>query len=973
MKHLSDVVVNQFNIPLAFASVQVNVHGGGAANIFSDDGITAAPNPITCDGQGRLSFYAADGRYDLIATSNGITTTVSDVEIADILQASATDASWVSEAIQLVNQTTLAPIPPAGRVVIYSKASDKGLFYRDETGVETGPLGTGGGGGGGGTPGGSNTQVQFNDAGSFGGDSTFTYNKTLKLLTNSGSTYLGDGQSSFDPNIQNYFGSPDRTAGIGASFGSTTSGFNTGLGGMAQSNNAAVSAVGVYGATLRNTTGTGSYSVALEGDAIFDIPVSTTEPKQQASIYGFAQNVGLGTVTTLSTVYSQLVNSAGATVTNAYVFDGEIDNVGTVGTAAFYHVPVVSGIGGTLNAGVLIENQGSGAKDYAINIRGGKIHNDDYAPSVVVCTDSGKNLTTTGCPSSGGSSAFSALTAATAANTVNNGNNQQTWEWTLTSSSIGLGIVEGVPSTAANSFLVDISTGTGSTAIPLVVSNNLSGSQNLPTMEIQPQWNTTGSPTGLLVNALTGSSGAASKLIDAQLSGTSKWNVDKSGNTLQVGTASISGSSSGTVSVGVQASAGTYNFNLPTTAGTAGQVLTSQGGGAAAMTWTSTSGVGTVTSIATSSPITGGTITSTGTIACATCSTNASALTSGRLLLGGGGQAIIVGDLIGDVTTSGNHTATINNITNSSMLGKFDWTGITAPASATAGHANVFVDSTNLVLSSKNSSGVVSSTVVPNAGTTHQWFSALSAAGVLTASQPAFTDISGTLLLTQIANPSTNGDVVCASGGVWTECSPGRPIDAQTVTTYAWPAADREFLLTTNNSSAIAVSLAQAGTAGFGNNWNAALYNLGAGLVTLTPATSTVNGASTQTVPKNYIGFLYSDNTNYLMPVVPTLPVIQKLPTVQACGTTSSCAATSQSNAQIVYGSAALVSGAPSTVTITGISPAFTSSSSYICTVAAQSGATAALLSVANVSGSSFTITGPATSTTVINYHCIGV
>ena len=37
---------------------------------------------------------------------------------------------------------------------------------------------TGGGGGGGGTPGGSNTQVQFNDGGAFGGDSGLTYNKT---------------------------------------------------------------------------------------------------------------------------------------------------------------------------------------------------------------------------------------------------------------------------------------------------------------------------------------------------------------------------------------------------------------------------------------------------------------------------------------------------------------------------------------------------------------------------------------------------------------------------------------------------------------------------------------------------------------------------------------------------------------------------------------------------------------------------
>ena len=43
-----------------------------------------------------------------------------------------------------------------------------------------------GGGGGGGTPGGSNTQVQFNNAGSFGASSGFTYNQVTNILTVTG-------------------------------------------------------------------------------------------------------------------------------------------------------------------------------------------------------------------------------------------------------------------------------------------------------------------------------------------------------------------------------------------------------------------------------------------------------------------------------------------------------------------------------------------------------------------------------------------------------------------------------------------------------------------------------------------------------------------------------------------------------------------------------------------------------------------
>lgn len=53
-------------------------------------------------------------------------------------------------------------------------------------------------------------------------------------------------------------------------------------------------------------------------------------------------------------------------------------------------------------------------------------------------------------------------------------------------------------------------------------------------------------------------------------------------------------------------------------------------------------GSGSVTSIATTAPITGGTITTTGTIACATCVKSAAALTSGGVVLGQGLQATAV-------------------------------------------------------------------------------------------------------------------------------------------------------------------------------------------------------------------------------------------------------------------------------------------------------------------------------------------
>lgn len=97
------------------------------------------------------------------------------------------------------------------------------------------------------------------------------------------------------------------------------------------------------------------------------------------------------------------------------------------------------------------------------------------------------------------------------------------------------------------------------------------------------------------------------------------------------------------------------------------------------------------------------------------------------------------------------------------------------------------------------------------------------------------------------------------------------------------------------------------------------------------------------------------------------------IPGAMSCGMTSACSNTGQGNtARIVFGSAPLVSASPSTVTITGISPAFTSSTSYVCTVTDATTATNNLLKVVNVSGSSFTITGPNTLTDTINFVCAG-
>ncbi len=106
------------------------------------------------------------------------------------------------------------------------------------------------------------------------------------------------------------------------------------------------------------------------------------------------------------------------------------------------------------------------------------------------------------------------------------------------------------------------------------------------------------------------------------------------------GTLDFFGTTSGNAQISVADAAGTPNkILLPTATGGAGTVLSTDGANPQQLSWIA-AGTGTVTSVATTAPITGGTITTTGTIACATCVTSAAALTSPLHVFGQGSQAV---------------------------------------------------------------------------------------------------------------------------------------------------------------------------------------------------------------------------------------------------------------------------------------------------------------------------------------------
>ena len=70
------------------------------------------------------------------------------------------------------------------------------------------------GSGGGGTPGGSTTQIQFNDAGAFGGDADLTWNKTTNVLTAKGDINLDDGAAGFVTTLQTITPTANRTISL---------------------------------------------------------------------------------------------------------------------------------------------------------------------------------------------------------------------------------------------------------------------------------------------------------------------------------------------------------------------------------------------------------------------------------------------------------------------------------------------------------------------------------------------------------------------------------------------------------------------------------------------------------------------------------------------------------------------------------------------------------------------------------------
>lgn len=151
---------------------------------------------------------------------------------------------------------------------------------------------------------------------------------------------------------------------------------------------------------------------------------------------------------------------------------------------------------------------------------------------------------------------------------------------------------------------------------------------------------------------------------------------------------------------------------------------------------------------------------------------------------------------------------------------------------------------------------LVSSNCLTNNGTALSWGTCGSGSGTVnsgTAGDIAYYAATGTAV-SQLAL----GSAFTTTGGT---LQPIYSINAQTGTTYTIATTDFSKLITFSNASAVAVTLPQ-GTGTFaGASFD--VENLGAGTVTITPTTSTINGAATLAITTNQGCSITSDGTNY--------------------------------------------------------------------------------------------------------------
>lgn len=130
----------------------------------------------------------------------------------------------------------------------------------------------------------------------------------------------------------------------------------------------------------------------------------------------------------------------------------------------------------------------------------------------------------------------------------------------------------------------------------------------------------------------------------------------------------------------------------------------------------------------------------------------------------------------------------------------------------------------------------------------------------------SFTSLTPGAGTTSDTTANAPGSAITSAGTI----SAAELVNAQTGTTYTVVDGDRAKLVTFSNAASIAVTLPQAGaTTTFKTGWFVDVVNIGAGTATITPTTSTINGAATLVLLTGQGCRIVSDGTNYQISAKP--------------------------------------------------------------------------------------------------------
>lgn len=248
----------------------------------------------------------------------------------------------------------LSNLGPVGNVII--SGGENGYFLQtDGEGHLTWAPG-GGGNGGNGNPGGANTQVQFNNAGSFGGDAGFTYDSSNNILSVSGNivaqNFIGSGNISIDKitatgNITgSYFiGNGSQLTGITA----TNANFANFAGNVTTSAQPNITSLGTL--TSLSVTGNVTANYFL-GNGAFLTGVGNANFTPIANFANFAGNVTVSSqpnITSLGTLVSLNV-SGNITSGNANLGNAARANYFIGSAANLTNIPSANIVGQVANA-----------------------------------------------------------------------------------------------------------------------------------------------------------------------------------------------------------------------------------------------------------------------------------------------------------------------------------------------------------------------------------------------------------------------------------------------------------------------------------------------------------------------------------------------------------------------------------------------------------------------------------------------